>query len=49
MHLDWEISCHHNNVMLIEFDSIKRAKTLAERGLDFAQAGSPHHLHEECQ
>ena len=40
MHLDWEISCHHNNVMLIEFDSIKRSKTLAECGLDFAQAGA---------
>ncbi len=49
MHLDWEISCHRNNVMLIEFDSIKRAKTLAERGLDFTHAGSPHHLHEESQ
>jgi hypothetical protein len=49
MHLDCEISCHHNNVMLIEFDSIKRAKTLAERGPDFAHADSPHHLHEESK
>ena len=27
------------NVMQIEFDPDKRDKTLAERGLDFAQAG----------
>lgn len=29
----------YNNTMQIEFDSDKRDKTLAERGLDFARAG----------
>ncbi len=37
------------NRMKIEFDSTKRDKTLAERDVDFARAGTPHYQHEESQ
>jgi uncharacterized DUF497 family protein len=30
--------CSYNNIMRITFDSAKRARALAERGLDFADA-----------
>jgi len=37
--LAWIIYSMYNKSMQIEFDSDKRDKTLAERGLDFARAG----------
>lgn len=33
------IICYYNNSMRFTFDPAKRAKTLLERGLDFARAG----------
>jgi hypothetical protein len=35
--------------MRIEFDEVKRNRTLAERGVDDTRQGSPHHQHEESQ
>jgi hypothetical protein len=35
--------------MEFEFDTVKRNKTLLERGLDTARRGSPHHQHEESK
>jgi uncharacterized protein len=34
----WTNFCYYNKLMLVEFDSIKRDRTLTERGLDFARA-----------
>lgn len=38
MVLDCFNLCNYNNIVQIEFDTDKRNKTLAERGLDFARA-----------